>query len=80
MNYNYPRIEESEYRKAVWSFRKEVDDYLKRAYPMYGYQHDSFGHATAITELAEQFGMRVRGKDEEFIMPKHNLKYTEDEE
>lgn len=60
--YSFPWLSEEEYAKAVGQLKLAVANYL-RIFDMYG-MGVHIGHVTnAIIELAEDFGMRVRGED-----------------
>jgi len=58
---NYPRIPQSEYDKARGQFRLQVGEVLS-VFKQYGQHIYIPGALEEITELAEQFAMRVRGK------------------
>jgi len=68
-SYNYPRVSDESYQKALTQLRLQVSAIMNN-FRCYGLQDDvdgKDGHGGAIDELiklAEQFSMRVRGKDE----------------
>uniref|UniRef100_A0A6M3LMN6 Uncharacterized protein n=1 Tax=viral metagenome TaxID=1070528 RepID=A0A6M3LMN6_9ZZZZ len=64
--YSYPRISDEDYRKAVTQFRLQIGGILG-ILRMYGQGDYVDGVIPAIVELAEQFGMRVRGKPNQAI-------------
>ncbi len=59
---NYPRIPQDEYNKAVGQFRLQLNG-IMNCFRCYGLDQDVDGAIAEIVMLAEQFGMRVRGKD-----------------
>lgn len=62
--YAYPRLSQDEYNKAkfqaVASIRKILTDYFGNQ----GQTEEVRVAVLAVTEIVEQFGMRVRGKDQ----------------
>lgn len=70
LNYSYPRISEEEYRKSVGLYRLNLAIILKPL-RMYGQGHVVDGAIESIVDLTEQFGMRVRGKEQPYVMPKN---------
>lgn len=59
---NYPRIPQEEYDKAIGQFRLQLNG-IMNCFRCYGLDQDVDGAIGEIVMLAEQFGMRVRGKD-----------------
>jgi hypothetical protein len=61
--YAYPRISDTDYQKAVTQLRLQIGGVLA---PLckYGQEPYVLGVTPVIVELCEQFGMRVRGKDQ----------------
>jgi len=66
---DYPKISEADYLKAIGQFRTLVGTLLSSTYDMYGYQNYAAPVAQVIVDLAEQFGMRIRGKDVPIELP-----------
>jgi len=64
---NYPRIDEASYQKARGQFRLQVGEVLS-PFRMYGLHIYIPGALEEITELAEQFAMRVRGKNQPIML------------
>ena len=67
----YFRLPDDEYKKAVSQFKRQVGALLASTYSMHGYQDHAPGVAQVITDLAEQFGIRIRGKDIPIQLPSH---------
>lgn len=61
-HYGYPRLPDEEYYNAVSEFKRAAGKLLGQTLTMYGYQDMVPGLTDQITGMAEQFGMRVRGK------------------
>ena len=59
--YSYPRISDNDYQRAITQLRLQLGGVL---YPLRKYGQAPYvdGVIPVIVELAEQFGMRVRGK------------------
>jgi len=68
---DYPKISEADYLKAIGQFRTLVGTLLSSTYNMYGYQNYAAPVAQVIVDLAEQFGMRIRGKDVPIELPSY---------
>ena len=58
----YPRISEQEYKKALGQFRMQLTG-IMNCFRCYGMDADVEGATEEIVVLVEQFGMRVRGKN-----------------
>lgn len=56
------KISQSEYDKALGQFRLQLNGIMSN-FRCYGMNEDVDGASEEIVKLAEQFGMRVRGKD-----------------
>ena len=59
---NYPRVSQDEYDKAIGQFRLQLNG-IMYCFRCYGMENDVAGATEEIVTLAEQFGMRIRGKD-----------------
>ena len=68
---SYSRIPQEDYDKAIGQFRTLVGTLLSSTYDMYGYQDYAAPVAQVIVDLAEQFGMRIRGKDIPIELPSY---------
>jgi len=68
---SYPKISQDDYDKAKGQFRMQVQTLLAHTYSMHGYQDYAALVAEVITQLTEQFGKRVRGKDTPIVLPGH---------
>jgi len=64
---DYQRLPEESYRKAVGQFRLQVGEVLG-VFRFYGQNIYIPGALEEITELAEQFAMRVRGKNQPIML------------
>jgi hypothetical protein len=63
-DYNYPRLPNDEYYAAISEFKREAGKLISSTYSMHGYQ-DYHPHVLGcLVELAEQLGMRLRGKSQ----------------
>jgi hypothetical protein len=58
----YHKIPEEQYQKAKGQLKLQLNDVLS-IFAMYGMQEYIPAAIEEITELTEQFAMRVRGKD-----------------
>ena len=56
------KIPEEEYMKALGQFRLQLGG-IMHCFRCYGMEQDVDGAIPEIVKLAEQFSMRVRGKD-----------------
>jgi hypothetical protein len=65
--YNYPRIPDDDYSKAIGQLKLQVNGVLN-CFRCYGMDHDVDIAIREVTLLAEQFAMRVRGKDEPILV------------
>ncbi len=61
--YQYPRIPDDDYAKALGQYRLQVGGVLG-AFDLYGMGDYIPGALQTIVSLTEQFGMRIRGKDQ----------------
>jgi len=68
---SYSRIPQDDYDKAIGQFRTLVGTLLSSTYDMHGYQEYAAPVAQVIVDLAEQFGMRIRGKDVPIELPSY---------
>uniref|UniRef100_A0A6M3LC78 Uncharacterized protein n=1 Tax=viral metagenome TaxID=1070528 RepID=A0A6M3LC78_9ZZZZ len=59
---DYIRINQEIYDKAIGQFRLQLGA-IMNCFRCYGLQEDVDGAMVEIVKLAEQFAMRVRGKD-----------------
>jgi hypothetical protein len=59
---NYPRVPEEVYQKALTQLRFQLNG-IMNTYCCYGLDGYVPGTIEEIVKLAEQFAMRVRGKD-----------------
>ncbi len=56
------KIPEEQYKKALGQFRLQLGG-IMNCFRCYGLENDVDGVIPEIVKLAEQFAMRVRGKD-----------------
>ncbi len=59
---DYPKVSEESYRKALGQFSLQLLG-IMNCFRCYGMDNDVDGAVDEIITLAEQFAMRVRGKD-----------------
>jgi len=64
---SYPRIPQNDYDKARGQFRLQVGEVLS-VFRFYGQNIYIPGALEEITELAEQFAMRIRGKNQPIML------------
>lgn len=65
--YVYERIPDEEYKKAVGQLRLQLNGVMK-VFDMYGLGEFIPGAIAEVIDLCEQFGMRVRKKDEPIFL------------
>lgn len=56
------KLSDADYKKAIGQFRLQLNGIMAN-FKCYGMDNDVVGATEEIIKLAEQFGMRVRGKD-----------------
>ena len=59
---DYPRVSQESYDKALSQLKLQLNG-IMNCFRCYGLNDDVDGAMAEITKLAEQFAMRVRGKD-----------------
>ena len=60
---SYPKIDQASYDKAKGQLTRQIASDVLSVFDMYGMGIYIAGAAEECVELAEQFAMRVRGKD-----------------
>ncbi len=78
-SYQYPRIPNESYEKAVGQARFEINKLLYGLFNRYGQDVEIKIASEVLMDILEQFGMRVRGKEQPIMLPPHIRKRIENE-
>ena len=70
--YDYLRIPEEDYKRAIFQARGQVTDILEPL-RLYGQEPYVLGAIEEIMHVMEQFGQRVRGKDVIIKRPRRKI-------